>query len=398
MREEQRERIWLYAGTWTTTDLGGIGIYRYDPESGKTEYVKTVREDVVAGLTVVDQEKGILYTLDERANNPEIGEKAGGGGRIYAFRIDRETGELREINHQSSLGVMPAYLSWDSGERKGLIVCNHSSGESVTRVVRDMHGRISLERCFSDTTIAHYPLLPDGSIGEPDDVLVTPPERGIYSCLHSANLAPDGHSIIVCDRNLDRVHLVHFEKGTKKLVMDRTSLLPQGDAMKTGATPRYSAFHPSLPLVYVNCEYSPYIYILRYGSEGAGGDSMLQVLESVDIAPPGKEKGSYSPSDLCLSSDGRFLYMLYRWTDQIGVFAVDEKSGALLPVEWLQLSGQEPRGMRFSPDGRFLIVATMKSGDLTTLKRKTDGTLEECGRTPGQFRPGNVAFFCASAK
>ena len=179
----QKKRIWLYAGTWTTSGEGGIGIYRYDEETGETKYIKTVREDVVAGLTVADREKGILYTLDERANNPDIGEKAGGGGRVFAFRIDPETGDLTEINHQSSLGVMPAYLSWDSGKpekggSRGLITCNHSSGESVTKVVRDMTGRISLERQFSDTTVVHYPLRPDGSIGEPDDVVVTPPEPG----------------------------------------------------------------------------------------------------------------------------------------------------------------------------------------------------------------------------
>ena len=391
----QKKRIWLYAGTWTTSGEGGIGIYRYAEETGETKYIKTVREDVVAGLTVADREKGILYTLDERANNPDIGEKAGGGGRVFAFRIDPETGDLTEINHQSSLGVMPAYLSWDSGKpekggSRGLITCNHSSGESVTKVVRDMTGRISLERQFSDTTVVHYPLRPDGSIGEPDDVVVTPPERGIYSCLHSANLAPDGRSIILCDRNLDRVHLLHWEKEQKKLVMDATVLLPQGMSMKTGATPRYSAFHPFLPLVYVNCEYSPYIYILRYG-----GNGFLEMAGRADIAPPGKEAGSYSPSDLCLSPDGRFLYMLYRWTDQVGIFSVDPENGSLAPAGWLALSGKEPRGMCFSPDGRFLLVAAMKSGDITTLKVREDGTLEELGRTSGQYRPGNINFYYA---
>ena len=169
--------------------------------------------------------------------------------------------------------------------------------------------------------------------------------------------------------------------------------------MKTGATPRYTAFHPDLPLVYVNCEYSPHIYILKYGTypkgpqEPAEGNGFLEMAGRADIAPPGAEEGSYSPSDLCLSPDGKFLYMLYRWTDQIGIFAVSAENGALTPVEWLKLSGQEPRGMKFSPDGRFLIVATMKSGDLTTLRRNDDGTLEELGRTPGQYRPGNVTFY-----
>ena len=380
------EKHFVYAGTWTIKDQGGIGIYRFFPESGRLEYCKTVREDIVAGFMILDREKQILYAADERTNNPDFGRDAGGGGRVFALKIDPETGEIEEINHQSAYGPMTACIAGD-GTGKGLVACNHSAAESVTKIEREESGRYRLSRVYSDTTIVHYPISDNGEIGEPDDIYVTEPEEGLYSCLHSVMLAPDGHTLIVCERNQDKVYRMHVSKADGRLVTDEMLRLRKGGTAKTGSCPRYSAFHPVLPLVYVNSEYMPEIAVLRY-------DGKLELTAYCDVSLPGAGDHASSQSDFCISGDGRFLYALYRGIDAVGVFRIDMGTGLLELAQEFNLPGNGPRGCRLSPDGRFLLVAELDSGDIVTLKVEEDGRLSTSGFcASGQKNPGNIIFF-----
>ena len=87
------KKTFAYVGTWTvqtSENGGGIGIYEYHEIDGSLTYRKNVRPDITAGMMCVDQERGILYAVDERTDSEEFFYE-GGGGRVLAFSINPET-------------------------------------------------------------------------------------------------------------------------------------------------------------------------------------------------------------------------------------------------------------------------------------------------------------------
>ena len=373
------ERV-LYCGTWSLNGRGGIGIYGYDETTGAVSLRDLVREDIVAGLMWYDSNRGVLYVIDERKDATDVG--PAGGGRVFAFAADLDTGALTELNRVSSFGSLPAYITPD-GTDKGLLVCSHNSADGVGRLVRDAHGGYALQKVFFDTTIVHYPLEEGGAIAPPDAILTFPAKRGLYACIHSVNLAPDGKTLIACDRNQDTVYRLSYEAGT--LHVTDVLFLEQGATMKTGACPRYSAFHPFLPLVYVNSEYQNKLWVISY-------DKGMTLELTCDVTPLGVEARPFSQSDLCVAPDGKRLYCLYRGINVVGVFSLDE-AGTPQYLDSLALTGQGPRGLKLSPDGRFLLVANLDTQDITTLCLKEDGKLREVQRyLTKQNNPGNLTF------
>lgn len=381
------KKCFAYVGSWSKDGQGGIGIYQYNPQSGGLKLLNIVEENISAGFTLLDEKRNVLYVADERKESPEYG--AASGGRILAYRIDPETGALVEISRQSSLGVLPASLSWD-GAGDGILICNHSSDTCIYQVTVSESGEIGRKRVYNDTPVAHYPILADGSIGAPDAVLVTPNQESAYSCLHAVSLAPDGHTLLVCERNQDILYRLAWDAQARELKITDTLELRHGNGTKDGDCPRYIAWHPTLPLVYVNSEYHPLIFVIRYTG------AHMELVGRYEVTPPGKEKEIFSQSDLCVSADGRYLYNLYRGINMVGVHRLDEKTGAPEMIQSVQLEGEGPRGCCLAPDGSFLLVANLVSGDVTSLPVRTDGTLDpRAFRATGQTLPGNVRIYGA---
>jgi 6-phosphogluconolactonase len=76
----------------------------------------------------------------------------------------------------------------------------------------------------------------------------------------------------------------------------------------------------------------------------------------------GFEGKSYC-ADIHISANGRFLYGSNRGHNSIAVFDINGdglKLKANVPVE-----GNWPRNFALSPDGRFLLVANQRSGNIT---------------------------------
>ena len=377
----------VYVGTFSKNGQGGgIGIFSYDRESGESRYIKTIRKDIVAGQMFIDKRRNVLYAVDERRECKDTGEI---GGRVFAFAIDKASGDLTEINHRSAFGTMTAYLAPDAtGDY--LLACNHSGMEWNTKVRKDSQGKYHLDKVYSDTTLVLYPLGEDGSIEEPCDVRVFPEEGGFTSCLHYVHASPDGKFFAVCDRNLNRVYFLSLDYKHRRLVQRSTLEFDWGETHKSGHAPRYGAFHPSRNIFYFNSEYKPFITTVGYDENG--GLEVLRIQQAVPQLPD-IETRKYSQSDLGVSADGKYMYELFRDVNVICTFAIDPDTGFAEMIQTLQLDGEGPRGLQFSPDGRFVLVANLDTADITTLKVAEDGTLKCTSRAFGMENPGNLTFY-----
>jgi 6-phosphogluconolactonase len=87
--------------------------------------------------------------------------------------------------------------------------------------------------------------------------------------------------------------------------------------------------------------------------------------ESVSTLPEGFEGKSYC-ADIHLSADGLYLYGSNRGHNSIAVFEINGnrlKLKTIVPVE-----GNWPRNFALSPDGRFLLAANQRSGNITVFR------------------------------
>ena len=379
----------LFVGSFSFTDtnFGGIGYYRYRETGGELTYLTTFREDIKAGVLCVDRSGRRLYAVDERKDNPDHGGK--GGGRVYAFSVDEESGTITEINHRDSLGSMPCFLTLD-GTGRYLLVSHFSDTTCISRVLREPSGKLRMELQYSDSVITLFPLDENGAIGEPCDALLFPPEDGVPACLHSVVRAPTGNLFAVCSRNHSQVHMVKLDYDRSRLSLTDTLSYPKSTAPRSGYSPRYCVFHPHLPILYVNNEFLPHLLVLRYTEEGR-----LESVWDQDATPQlDKVEGqAISMSDLCIDPTGNTLYALYRQINAVCIFRLDPLSGKPSMLQSLKLEGKGPRGVTVSPDGRFLVIANQASEDLEVRMIGKEGTAEQVGRKIiGQKYPADPVF------
>lgn len=374
-------------GNWDFQKREGKGLasYTYDPENAEMTHICTVRDDVSVGHQFVDHERGIIYVTYEERN---LRGYWGGGGYVLAFRLDKETGELTQISDELSLAPLPSYI-WLDKSKKYAIVTNHVTSNVVTKVVRNEDGTFSNRVETDDAAVILYRVKDDGSLGEVCDVYTFPSDDKVPSDpknpryaggiphMHSVVADPSGELYIICDKGVDKVYSFKIDRENGRLIHTDTAPCDERTA------PRYSAFHPTLPVFYENNETSPYLITFGYDVE----TGKISEKSKMFIASEDKSKGM--PSDLAVSADGRFLYTLVRGTDVISTFALGE-DGMPSIIQCIPCGGEGPRGMRISPDGRFVFVANLNSGSVAIFSVNEDGTLTDTGKRTEAACPGNI--------
>jgi 6-phosphogluconolactonase (cycloisomerase 2 family) len=193
-------------------------------------------------------------------------------------------------------------------------------------------------------------------------------------------MSPSGRLFAVCDKGNDEIVL--FRIG-------ETGRLQRGGASvrtPAGGSPRYTVFHPALPLLFANFETMGVVSSYRYDEEGR-----FEFLCTVSVAP--EDGPDAKQSDLKLHPGGRYLYSLVRGSSSVAVFEIDQASGALDMIQSARLDGLGPRGCAFSPDGRFLVVALLDSQEVSVWAVAADGRLSPTGHKVRQPNPGVVTFW-----
>ena len=345
----------------------GLTVYKYDSATGQLTDPVRYDETVSAGHQCYDPKQKILYVADEVDNHPG---EAGGGGYVRAYRVEEETGQLSFINEVCVLMTKPAYLALDSSGGYLLAAC-HTGRGYVTKVVHDAQGNWTSAVYYDDAGVVLVRINEDGSLGPVCDVAVhaglTRNKKQVHAHPHSVVGSPDGQVYFACDKGLDRIYSYRINREEGKLIPLTVSEMPFGTA------PRYSAFHPNLPVWYENNEGDDRVY--AFGYDAATG--ALKILSTVNLSK-GDESANASPSDITVHPNGRFLYAASRGLSSITVCAIDE-CGGITYLESVD-SVFPVRGFCISPDGRYLLAACEGKNLVKIFSIREDGRLSDTDR------------------
>ncbi|MDT5120901.1 MAG: 6-phosphogluconolactonase [Acidobacteriota bacterium] len=348
-RRESRQLL-VYVGTYTSGNSEGIYLYRLDLSSGALSQVGTTKDVVNPSYLALDARRRYLYAVNE------VDEFAGRkSGAISAFAVDQQTGALRFLNQQPSLGGSPCYVSLDKSE-KFVLVANYVGGN-----------------------VSVFPVRSDGSLGEAADMKQdqgSGVNKERQEGPHAHCILPDqsGRHVYACDLGTDRIMIYRFDSQAGKLTPNEQPWVQ----VTAGAGPRHLTFHPGGKYAYVMNELNSTVTAFAHDS----AQGTLKELPSISALPE-DFKGQNTGADIHLSPDGKFLYCSNRGHDSIAAFGVDAASSRLSFIAHTPTGGKTPRNFAIDPTGNFLLVANQNSDTIVIFRRDAQ---------TGKLQPtGNVA-------
>lgn len=367
---EQKE-IYLYMSMWGNHGgVPGMALFSFHTETGAIRLVKQLDDRRSFGPSVIDKEKKILYVCNEANLEPELGYDS---GRIYGFRIDPDSGALTELFCQETYCPFPDYIGF-SADRKYMVVPHHSDARSITNIEKDADGKYRPVVRYMDSAIDLFTMGEDGTVEELVDVCkhsfsrktLDYQEKMTIPHPHCAVLSPSGKLFAVCDKGDCHLYLYEIDRETNTLKRKSRTMtdVPLSE-------PRYCAFHPTKPYLYVNHEHSGHgrmmVSAFRYQEDGS-----VEFINKVDCLPQGERADC--GQGFCMSSDGRYLYNQLSGYNSIAVLEVEPEDGSIHLKQSVPIEGAKPRNCQLSPDGRFLVTACM-SGEIAVYAVGTDGCL-----------------------
>ena len=349
----------VYVGTYTGPTSKGIYAFRFDESTGRATSIGLAGETINPSFLVADAAGKHLYAVNEVSDFQ--GQKS---GAVSAFSIDHASGKLTSLNQVSSHGAGPCYISLDKTGKYAL-VANYDSG-----------------------TVATFPVLPDGKLGEAASVVQhsghgTDPERQEGPHAHEIEVSPDNRFAIAADLGLNKLLVYKFDAASGKLQANS----PPYIELDPAAGPRHFAFTPNGKFAYVLAEMKSTVSALSYDSQ-AGSFQKLQTISSL----PPDFKGHNDSAEIKVSPDGKFVYASNRGSDTIAVLSI-APDGKLAPVEYASTQGKTPRGFALDPSGAYLFAANHESNNIVVFKVDAkSGKLSPAGQTLEAPAPVDVRF------
>lgn len=383
--QPRAQKTFVYVGTFssplkdvlpTQVDLPpgngrGIHIFEFAPETGNLKPLGTYDLGTSPSCLAADPSGKFLYSANETDRVGESGE-----GTVSAFSIDAKTGLLTLLNTVRSGGAGPTYVSLHPNG-KFLLVANYFGG-----------------------SVSVLPVLPDGRLGEATDVkndagpigptraTNAPPGSFAFSGhdrthAHMIQSDPSGEFVLHVDLGEDRIYVWEFDATVGKLTPAATPFvtLPPGDG------PRHFHFHPNGKWFYSIQEEGSTLVLFDYDSNTGG----LKERQTISTLPPGYA-GSNFCSEILVSHDGKFVYAGNRLHDSIGIFAIGA-TGELSYVgeEWTR--GNYPRSFTFSPTGSYLYCCNQRADNVAVFRvDKKSGALQFTGHYVAVGNPSIVTF------
>ncbi len=357
-----KNAYFVYVGTYTEegSTSKGIYAYRFDPDGPTLTSIGLVAQTINPSFLVVHPNHRFVYAVNEVGNYN--GQKS---GAVSAFAIDRASGKLTLLNQVASGGADPCYITVDK-TGKYVLVANYTSG-----------------------SIAAFPILEDGRLGQPSAFIQhsghgTDPQRQEGPHAHSIDLTPDNRFAIVDDLGLDETLVYKFDSTKGSLTPND----PPFAKAPPGAGPRHFALHPNGKFGYVINEMGATVSV--FGYDGASG--VLRPLQTISTLPEGFT-GAKESAEIEVHPSGKFLYASNRGHDSIAVFAIDQSKGTLTLVEYASTKGKTPRNFAIDPTGTLIFAANEKSDNIVIFRiNAKTGRLTPSGKVLDIAQPVCVRF------
>ena len=355
----------FYVGT--NTEAGsksrGIYAYRYDARTAQITALGLAAETINPSWVTLHPNGRFLYAVNDVVNY-----KGPNSGGVSAFSVDRATGKLTFLNEVPTRGADPCYATVDR-TGKYVLVANYTGG-----------------------SVAVFPILKDGSLGEASAFVQHSghgpnPQRQEGPHVHSIDLSPDNRFAMVDDLGLDEVLVYKFDTTKGTLAPND----PPFSRVDPGAGPRHLALHPNGKFAYVIDEMGSTVTAFSYDS----ARGQLQRLQTMTTLPK-DFTGRNDDAEVQVHPSGKFLYASNRGDDSIAIYKIDESKGTLEQVGSVPTGGKEPRSFEIDPTGTLLFAENQKSDNIVLFRidLKT-GQLTPTGKVVEVGSPVCVKFVAA---
>jgi 6-phosphogluconolactonase len=350
-----------YVGTYTTKKASkGVYVYRFDAATGQLTSIGLAAESTDPSFVAAHPSGKYLYAVNE------IGDYDGKkSGAVSAFAIDHKRGRLTLLNQVASGGADPCYVSLDK-TGKYILVANYSGG-----------------------SVAVFPVLKDGRLGEASAFVQhqgsgANKERQEGPHAHSIQTSPDNRFVVVSDLGLDELVLYHFDAAKGSIVPNE----PPFAKVSPGAGPRHAAFHPNGKFVYVLNEMQSSLMAFSYDKATA----TLKTLQQISTLPK-DFTGQNNTAELVVHPSGKFLYASNRGHDSIAIFSIDSVKGTLTPAGHVPTGGKTPRNFAIDPTGKYLFAANQASDNIVIFRiNPVTGNLTSSGQVVEVPSPVDITF------
>lgn len=355
---DTNEPFHVFIGAYTGARSKGIQHARFDPATGRLSVPELACELTNPTFLAVHPDQRKIYAAGEIF-------QGGKSGVVTALAVDPKSGRLERLNQQPSEGSGPCHASVDHSGRN-LLVANYGSG-SVACLPIDSDGRLGA----ATVMIQHA----GSSVN---------PQRQKEPHAHWIEADPANRFVLACDLGLDKVLVYQFDSRRGTLAPST----PPHAATKPGAGPRHLAFHQGGRFAYVINELDSTVAAYTWDGK-TGGLSELQRLSTL----PAGFTNSSSCAEIAVHPSGRFLYGSNRGHDSIAVFAIDESTGRLSPLQHESTQGKTPRFFAIDPTGRWLLACNQGSDSIVLLRIDPQtGRLTPSGQKIDVVSPVSLVF------
>lgn len=340
---EDENMLRVYYGTKNQSGSKGIYSGTLDLKTGELSEPKLAAEAENPGFLAISQTERVLYAVASGKR----------GQRIVAYAINRDSGELTELNSQDAGGANPCHVSVGPKDRY-VVYANYTGGSCGMMPIA------------SDGT-----LKPRSSFFQHTGASEVNKKRQEAPHPHSAMTAPSGDFVMVPDLGQDKVRVYRVSPDGKSIKPND----PPFATMPPGGGPRHVTFHPSGAWMYSNNELTSSVTVFDL-DKSTGETKSKQSISTL----PKDFSGGNSTAEILVHPNGRFLYCSNRGHDSIASFTIDQKTGELTATGHTSSGGNIPRNFGITPDGQYVVAANQSSNDVAVLKvNKATGKLTPTG-------------------
>ena len=336
----------VFVGTYTEPILFGTGkvlqgkgkgiyIYGLDGVSGTMDLIRVVEGIRNPSYLAFGLGNRSLYAVNELKRC-----EGSDSGALSSFSFNKETVNLEFLNSRLTRGTDPCH------------------------VAIDRRGKFAAVANFMSGSVAIFPILADGSLGEASSFVqhhgssVDSVRQGGPHA-HSITFSFSNDYIFVPDLGLDTILAYRFdsEKGSIELSENRCVLSPPG------AGPRHLEFHPSGRFAYVVNELASSVIVYGFNAK----EAKFLELQIVPTLPRGYS-GQSTCADVHINPSGAFLYASNRGHDSIACFKIDENEGTLSSIAYEPTRGRTPRNFAIDGRGRYLLAGNQDSDSIAVFR------------------------------